>query len=655
MSVINIKDIQIQNVTNSMSLFISNMQDKATNDMHNSWGSDVWVIKKQKIKFTKLSEKHFHNEKMNSDFIDFAKAYITHEYPFESNRLGVVIATLRCVEYILLKTHGCANMCIVNYCILEEIISFIKNRYSNNYAYVIGRELKGICSFLFKNKLTYKNIAGWKNPIRFKQDYFLDDKEKHNKKIPNEEIIYIFADIFSQELTDKRDIFTTSVVALLMSAPSRISEVLSLSIDCVFTNTTQKGNEKWGLRFWAGKGYGGDIKWIPSVMAPVTQKAIDRVRRLTNKPRMFAKLMELNFEAFHKQTKFSRYSESELLTTVQVCEVLLNESISEKEGIKLLKRLSIKSHDNIYSLRTLWQELQSRLPEGFPWYNKKKNIKFSDLLFLFFKDSLHLNKSDNIIELYTPHTSSFYSDTYYQEKRKNIFERHEYQNGNKQSFHFHSHQIRHLLNTIAQRKGMTEYEVAKWSGRASIKQNRVYNHVSEEEIIEKFESLKRSSTNYTVSENITVRNPVSRESFLSVSHGAVHKTEFGYCIHDYAISPCEKFRDCLNCSEQICIKGSLDSLTRLKERLSETNELIETTRKYTNENDRQIDKDRWLNFHLKIKERLQELISILESKEIPEGSFVRLSNKSYSHLSRTYNAEKLLNNKKEIIHVKKIN
>lgn len=655
MSVINIKDIQIKNVTNSMSLFISNMQDKATNDMYNSWGSDVWVINKQKLKFTKLSGEHFHNEKMNSDFIDFAKAYITHEYPFESNALGVVIATLRCVEYILIKTHGCANICLVNYSILEEIISFIKNRYSNNYAYVIGRELKGICSFLFENKLTYKNIAGWKNPIRFKQDYFLDDKEKHNKKIPNEEIIYIFADIFSQELTDKRDIFTTSVIALLMSAPSRISEVLSLSIDCVFTNTTQKGNEKWGLRFWAGKGYGGDIKWIPSVMAPVTQKAIDRVRRLTNKPRMFAKLMELNFGAFHKQTRFSRYSESKLLTTVQVCEVLLNESISEKEGIKLLKRLSIKSHDNIYSLRTLWQELQSRLPEGFPWYNKKKNIKFSDLLFLFFKDSLHLNKSDNIIELYTPHTSSFYSDTYYQEKRKNIFERHEYHNGNKQSFHFHSHQIRHLLNTIAQRKGMTEYEVAKWSGRASIKQNRVYNHVSDEEIIEKYESLKRSSTNYTVSENITVRNPVSRESFLSVSHGAVHKTEFGYCIHDYAISPCEKFRDCLNCSEQICIKGSLDSLTRLKERLSETNELIETTRKDTNENDRQIDKDRWLSFHLKIKERLQELISILESKEVPEGSFVRLSNKSYSHLSRTYNAEKLLNNKKEIIHVKKIN
>lgn len=440
-----------------------------------------------------------------------------------------------------------------------------------------------------------------------------------------------------------------------MSAPSRISEVLSLSIDCVFTNTTQKGNEKWGLRFWAGKGYGGDIKWIPSVMAPVTQKAIDRVRRLTNKPRTFAKLMELNFEAFHKQTRFSRYSESKLLTTVQVCEVLLNESISEKEGVKLLKRLSIKSHDNIYSLRTLWQELQSRLPDGFPWYNKKKNIKFSDLFFLFFKDSLHLNKSDNIIELYTPHTSSFYSDTYYQEKRKNIFERHEYQNGNKQSFHFHSHQIRHLLNTIAQRNGMTEYEVAKWSGRASIKQNRVYNHVSEEEIIEKYESLKRAATNYTVSENITVRNPVSRESFLSVSHGAVHKTEFGYCIHDYAISPCEKFRDCLNCSEQICIKGSLDSLTRLKERLSETNELIETTIKDTNENDRQIDKDRWLNFHLKIKERLQELISILESKEVPEGAFVRLSNKSYSHLSRIYNAEKLLNNKKEIIHVKKIN
>ncbi|EFB4676305.1 hypothetical protein C0P49_005105, partial [Escherichia coli] len=189
--------------------------------------------------------------------------------------------------------------------------------------------------------------------------------DEQNEKLPDEEVMYIFADIFRQELTDVRDIFTTSIFALLMSAPSRISEVLSLSIDCMFANKTRKGDQKWGLRFWAGKGFGGDIKWIPATMVPVTQKAIYRIIELTKEARKFAKLMELDFKSFHKQSKFKEYAEEKVLTAIQVCEVLFNDTFSEKECKKRLKRLSLVFHDNFYSLKTLWQELQMRLPNGF--------------------------------------------------------------------------------------------------------------------------------------------------------------------------------------------------------------------------------------------------------------------------------------------------
>ncbi|MEQ9855119.1 hypothetical protein ABRP57_22245, partial [Pectobacterium aroidearum] len=112
---------------------------------------------------------------------------------------------------------------------------------------------------------------------------------------------------------------------------------------------------------------------------------------------------------------------------------------------------------------------------------------------------------------------------------------------------------------------------------------------------------------------------------------------------------------CLNCSEQICVKGNFDNLKRLKERLSNMNELIDVTIENTSENDLSLDKDRWLTFNFRTKERLQELIGILESNEIADGSFVRLSNQSYSHLSRTINEGKLLNHQKEDIYVKKNN
>ncbi len=49
--------------------------------------------------------------------------------------------------------------------------------------------------------------------------------------------------------------------------------------------------------------------------------------------------------------------------------------------------------------------------------------------------------------------------------------------------------------------------------------------------------------------------PVTIQEFNTMEKGAAHITEFGLCIHDYTMSPCEKYRDCLNCTEQVCIKG----------------------------------------------------------------------------------------------------
>ncbi|HHE3530045.1 TPA: hypothetical protein ACPDQB_001216 [Yersinia enterocolitica] len=654
MSVIKIEEIKNKKISESLSVFIEEMKYIATYEMDICWGEEKWCIDRIGVKFTKISENIIHNEKMNSNFVDFAKAYVIHEYPCEPNRLSMIIPALRCFEYILNKRLTSCNICSVNYLLLDEIVSFIKEKYSNNYACKINKELKRIVSFLHENEFTYKSIGGWKSSIRDNRDNSLYGY-KHSDKLLKEDVLYIFADIFCQDLTDIRDIFTTSTFALLMSAPSRISEILSLSVDCMYTQRTRKGEQKWGLRFWAGKGFGGDIKWIPTVMVTVTQKAISRIIEATNESRKFAKLMELDFKSFHRQPKFRIFRENETLTIIQVCEILYNLSVTEKEGAKILKRLSLNYENNYYSLKTLWEELQNRLPKGFPWYNKKKNIKFSNLLFLFFKDTFHPNKSDNIIELYVPDRYLFQGNVLAHKRRDTIFKRHGYQKGREREIYFKSHQVRHLLNTIAQRNGMGEYELAKWSGRASTKQNRVYNHVSEEEILEKYESLKSSDANYLITKNITIRDPVSKEALLAINHGAIHKTEFGYCVHDYALSPCEKFRDCLNCSEQICVKGNVDNLERLKKRLVDTNELIDITIRNSDENDSQLDKDRWLTFHLKTQERLQELIGILENEEVPNGSFVRLANKSYSHLSRVINAKELLEQKNGENNVKKIN
>lgn len=68
---------------------------------------------------------------------------------------------------------------------------------------------------------------------------------------------------------------------------------------------------------------------------------------------------------------------------------------------------------------------------------------------------------------------------------KNIFTRHGYTDDEGSSLFLRSHQPRHLLNTLAHHGELSELDIAKWSGRVSVIQNRAYNHVSQEEMREK--------------------------------------------------------------------------------------------------------------------------------------------------------------------------
>ncbi|HBX1720224.1 TPA: hypothetical protein MHP85_20690, partial [Klebsiella quasipneumoniae subsp. similipneumoniae] len=272
----------------------------------------------------------------------------------------------------------------------------------------------------------------------------------------------------------------------------------------------------------------------------------------------------------------------------------------------------------------------------------------------------HPKKTDNIIQLYIPKKGFFIQDISPERENVNIFERYGYKNSDGSAIHFNTHQIRHLLNTIAQRNGLSQYEIAKWSGRVNVSQNRVYNHVEEEEILEKYESLKAlAKSNGTSSKisNPSLENSEHKAGAALLYPQTLHITEFGYCTHDFVVSQCEKFRDCVNCSDQVCIKGHTENLTRLKEKLSHVKGLIY---KVAGENSSgshgDIDeKDQWLTFQVQTKERLTELIHILEDTDIPNGSFVRLSNKSFTHLSRLTNEENLLNHKVRAENVKKIN
>ena len=59
------------------------------------------------------------------------------------------------------------------------------------------------------------------------------------------------------------------------------------------------------------------------------------------------------------------------------------------------------------------------------------------------------------------------------------------------------------------------------------------------------------------------RQPVTYQELGVDRLGTAKSTLYGICVHDYAMAPCQKQRECMNCKEHVCIKGDHVTLERL--------------------------------------------------------------------------------------------
>lgn len=582
-------------------------------------------------------------EVMDDRFIDFAKAYFRYQQGHNSTESKNEGKALRAIEAALIQVTGSASISGLSITVLDEAAQLGKLHYSAGSSYACGREIERLATFVTEKKLIANDIQDWRNPIRRHEDTVKTGakaKIEREKKLPGNAELDAMAEIFANNPVEERDIFTSSVFALLLSAPSRISEVLALPVDCEVTEIDKDGNERYGLRFFAGKGYEGDIKWIPTVMVSIAKEAIQRISKLSENARKLSRWIENNPGKFYRHENCPDVADDTLLTMEQACQALGLSSKSSKICNTGLRQSNLKPMNGIHTLNSLWQHVTDRLPEDFPWFDKDKGIKFSNALFALNKYQFHRNRTRSPIALHKPTNNFFNNDLSPRESldsdfHRSIFDRNGYQGENGKQLKLTSHQARHLLNTIAQRGGLGQLEIAKWSGRANVKQNRTYNHMTEYELVSMAEQIDTSKALFGPTGEPTKHLPVSIQEFNTLETGAVHVTEFGYCVHDYTMSPCEKFRDCLNCTEQVCIKGNEENFTRIKERLARTEALLEKSKIAVNDGD--VGADRWFQYQNKIVARLRELIRVLENTDIEDGAQIKLRGDDFSQLRRVIN------------------
>jgi hypothetical protein len=604
-----------------------------------NWDSWKW---EGVVYFTKLGVKPQSakdSDRLDDSVMEFAKAYFRFQQGNHPTGTKNESKALRAIEAALLQVKLDADIAGLDMTVLDEAASIGKLHYSEMAAYHCGREIERLARFVTEKHLIATAVGTWKSPIPKPKDVNIqtgpEAKAIQEKKLPSQAAFDALAEVFTNNPHDPKDIFTTCAFALTMSAPSRGTEVLELPADLEWEEPDKNGDMRYGWRYFAGKGFGSEVKWVQAEMVPIAKLAVQRILALTKEARALALWIEENPTRFFRHAACPDVADDQPLRAEQVEAAL---------GLKgNLQRSGLSAAFGRHTLNSLWEWVMTQQPDGFPWINKERKIKYSNALFCMTKNMLHGQRGTSPVVLWTPDVTVFNSDLGPRESlndpdaHQSIFDRWGYKGPDGKRLKLTSHQARHLLSTLGERGGLSPEDLAKWAGRKDQKQNRTYNHMNEFEMAAAAVAMNTSMTLFGPKETIEPLSPIMKQELTLIERGPVHVTEFGACAHDWIISPCEKFRDCLNCGESAFIKGETDCLGRIKAQYDQITKDFAEAKEAVAKGWSGV--DRWYEHHEKKYNRLRQLIELLEDPTIPDGSVITMvDGTDYSHLRRSLQA-----------------
>lgn len=210
-------------------------------------------------------------------------------------------------------------------------------------------------------------------------------------------------------------------------------------------------------------------------------------------------------------------------------------------------------------------------------------------------------------------------------RKLSVFEEWDFAEADGTRIELGSHNFRHWLNTVAQLKGMSEVDIAMWSGR-EIQQNRAYDHVTPEETLSQIRAAFDDGTGigpmFEAGRMVGINRPVDREEFVDAQIGAALTTELGICLHDYSLLPCQTHAACLDCSENVFIKGDTKHRDNIEKRLTLTQKQLDDALWAMGSD--YFGADKWVLSHTASIAKMREMIAIHDDPSVPDGTVVNL-------------------------------
>lgn len=570
---------------------------------------------------------------LSEPFLSFAKAYMRYQHAMRPTKIiGFRIAALRALDGALSENDQESHPTRTTPEILNRAAQLIQEKFSISVAYRVGGQLEMLANFLVNGQLVAVPVP-WRSSIsrpldtvRVGQEF---DVQRH-AKLPSPAVLNALAKVFTLA-SEPPDVLVSSVAAILCCAPDRINEVLHLEVECeVNRKIPSTGEMAYGLRWRPSKGAEPMVKWIVKSMSDVLREALSNIRKLTEQARALASWCEEHPGKMYLPPHLEHLRTRERLTMSEMAEAIFAEPVSRTTGNAWCKRVGVQTVLTNRKLSVAFADVEAKvlamLPPGFPVANSERSLKYSNALCLILRNALHakrpayrcafqlLDQNDIGRRLGVRSATGITS----------IFDRFGFTEDDGGPICINTHQFRHYLNTLAQAGGMSQLDIAKWSGRLDVRQNKTYDHQSDRDVLALVrEAVGDEQRMFGPLATLPKAALIPRDEFARLKVPTAHTTDFGYCIHDFTMLPCQIHRDCVNCDEQVCVKGDAVREGNIRRHCDETRALLKEAlvaheEGYSGTN-------RWIDHQQTTLARLEQLCLILDDPAIPAGSVIQLS------------------------------
>lgn len=571
-------------------------------------------------------------EMMREPFLSFAKAYVRYMHGMRPTKvIHNRVAALRAIEAALSENGVAPDPVQVDSRVLNRAAQIVDERFGDGAAYRVGGQLEMVATFMAENRLTAVPVR-WRNPIKRPAGGGRVGQEadaRREEKMPSSAALDALPKVF-RLATEPADVITASVAAILLSAPDRVSEVLTLPEACEVRESRKGKEEAYGLRWWAAKDGGPMVKWLVPSMASVVAEALQKIRSVTAEARRIARWYEQNPDQVYLAADVVHLRGQEWLSMAEVAEVL---GLGERAAANTwCKAAAIKTEQREGGGKRVFARFSDveaavlrMLPQGFPVLDKETGLKYSEALLVVRRNELGAQRGTYrcMIESVGIGQINTGLGSRAEHGYESIFTRLGFTEPDGSHIAVTSHQFRHFLNTLAQAGGLSQLDIAKWSGRRDIRQNEAYDHVTPGQMLQKIRDAVGGDEMFGPLAELPRKVMIRRDEFARLVIPTAHTTDLGYCVHDYTASPCQLHMDCIQCQDLVCVKGDAEKTAMLRQRLDEARGLMEKAEAATGEG--YLGGDRWLDHHRSTVDRLSQLCAIMDDPAVPNGAVIQLA------------------------------